>query len=244
MIETVKIELGGNVAGVLTLPKQLKFAGYRTTNELLERAQMKIVRALHSKLHIRGNWLTPGTKYGVNVRFAKRTGVTEGSVGTNADWLLEEEGYNHGVKKVDHGNRGKGIHLAQPDVGNARPTLMSVMPRSQKAGKLLANPQRTKAFKVRTQSGKLIVLQRVGKDASGNILRDSRGHMRIGRKSERKGGTSLVLKAVLRRSVRVPQTQVFIKSGTDALNVRRYGVRYRVNLLEALRTAKMPSSKK
>lgn len=230
------VTVSGDIAGVATLPKQIQFSAYRTTNDLLDRSQTNIIGALKRGLHIRGNWTNPRTKFGVNVVYAKRTSL-EGQVGTAADWLLEEEGYNDGVKKVERGNRGSGTHLAIPDVGNARPSLMSKMPPSQKAGKLLANTKRTKAFKVRSKSGKMLILQRVGESKSGELLRDSRGNLRIGRRSER-AKTKVVLKAVLQRTVRVPEKRIFTKTGVKTMNANHYADRLGKNLIIAFKTAK------
>lgn len=235
----LSITISGDIAGVASLAKQLRFAAYRTTNDLLERSQENIPRALKRGLHVRGNWTDPGNKFGVKVRFAKRSGELAGEVGTAADWLLEEEGYNSGIKKVDQGNRGSGTNLAIPDIGNARPSLMAKMPPSQKAGKLLANTKRTKAFKVRSaRSGKWLVLQRVGQTSAGTLLRDSRGNLRIGRKKERTGGTRVVVKAVLQPRVRVPQTKVFTKTAVKTMNANHYVDRLGKNLRIALKTAK------
>jgi hypothetical protein len=237
---TVTIEVSGAVAGVVTLPKQIQFAAFRTTNDLLERAQTNIDRGLRKGLHIRNNWINPGTRFGINVKFAKKA-TLEGSVGTAADWLLEEEGYNEGVKTADHYSKNAGRtpqNLAIPEVPHARPSITSVMPRGQKAGKLLQNTKRTKAFKVRSKSGKWLVLQRVGQTESGALLRDSRGNLRIGRKSERTGGTKVVLKAVLQPSVRVPQKHIFVDTAVKTLNVNHYGDRFGKNLIFALKSAK------
>lgn len=223
----------------------MHFAAYRTTNDLLERSESNVVRALKGRLHIRTSWLTPGRRFGINARYAKRGQVgkpIEGQVGTAADWLLEEEGYNAGVKKPDTYSRNPGrtpTNLAIPNVGNARPSLLSVMPRGQKAGVLLKNTKRTKAFKVRSKkTGKWIVLQRVGQTSSGDLLRDSRGNLRIGRKSERTGGTKTVVKAVLQPRVKVPQTRVFTTTAVKTMNANHYGARFSANLAQALKTAK------
>jgi hypothetical protein len=232
-----EVIVSGDIAGVVSLPKQIAFAANRTTNDVLKTAQTDIQRGLKRGLHIRNGWTDPRTKFGVNVQFAKK-GELEGSVGTKADWLLEEEGYHGGVKKVDHGNRGSGSNLAIPDIPHARPSISSKMPAGQKAGKLLANTKRTKAFKVRGKNGKWLVLQRVGQTAGGDLLRDSRGNLRIGRKKERTGGTKVVLKAVLQKSVRVPQKQIFTKTGVKSMNVFHYADRFGKNLIVALKTAK------
>lgn len=242
MPKIAEVTISGDIAGVTTLHKQLPFAALRTTNDLLDRSQKNIVRGLKRGLHIRNGWLNPRTKFGVNVQFAKKKDNIEGSVGTAADWLLEEEGYNSGVKKPDHVSPNLGrkpTALAEPIVGTARPTLMSVMPRGQKAGALLKNAKRTKAFIVKSKrNGQRLVLQRVGLDASGKRLKDSRGNLRIGRKSERKGGTEVVLKAVLRPTVRVPQRHIFTETGVKTMNANHYADRLGKNLVTALKTAK------
>jgi hypothetical protein len=153
--------------------------------------------------------------------------------------LLEEEGYHGGVKKVGQGTKPGYITkgLRSRTSATLDHPLSSKMPAGQKAGKLLANAKRTKAFKVRGKNGKWLVLQRVGQTA-GHPLRDSRGNLRIGRKSERTGGTKVVLKAVLQKSVRVPQKQIFTKTGVKSMNVNHYADRFGKNLVVALKTAK------
>lgn len=225
---------------MISLPKQLTFAAYRTTNEVLTNAQKDIPAELKNHLHIRGNWMNPRTRFGINVVFAKRNKL-EGSVGTAADWLLEEEGYHHGVKNASGlpnkaGYTPKGLSI--PNIGNARPSLLAKMPPGQKAGKLLANAKRTKAFIVTSKNGKRIVLQRVGQTSAGELLRDSRGNLRIGRKSERTGGTKVVVKAVLQTRVHVPTPEIFQKTGVRSMNSTQYGLSYGRNLIMALKSAK------
>lgn len=245
----IDIIVTGRVAGVVTLDKQLKFAVKRTVNDLLDVSQRSIIRGLKKGLHIRTHWTDPKTRFGINVSYAKQRNMStlEGSVYTAADWLLEEEGYNSGVKKAEHKpNRAGHIsqNLSVPNIGHARPSLMAIMPASQKAGKLLANTKRSKAFKVRSKrSGKEIVLQRVGVSSSGALLRDSRGNYRIGRKKER-ASTQVVLKAVIERTVRVPEKMIFVRTAKNVMNEAHYVSLFGKNLLKALNTAKMPGAKK
>lgn len=237
----IEIKVSGDIAGVATLPKQITFAASRTINDLLERAQTNVIGELGKGLHIRGNWRTPGTRYGINAKFAKGR-AQEGSIGTAADWLLEEEGFNDGVKRADHFSKNRGgvpSELAQPMIGTARPSLLAKMPPGQKAGKLLQNTKRTKAFIVTSKkTGRRLVLQRVGQTAAGELLRDSRGNLRIGRKKERTGGTRVVLKAALQPSVWVPQKHIFINTAVKTLNAGHFVDRLSKNLINALKTAR------
>jgi hypothetical protein len=238
--QIASVTISGDLAAVITLPKQIQYAALRTTNDLLDRAQTNIVGALKKGLHIRGNWTNPRTKYGINVRFAKKDNL-EGAVGTQADWLLEEEGFHGGVKTATGQSNKAGYipkGLSIPDIGNARPSLLAKMPAGQKAGKLLANAKRSKAFIVRSKNGKRLVLQRVGQTSTGTLLRDSRGNLRIGRKSERTGGTKVVVKAVLQKAVKVPTPHIFVNTGVKTMNVNHYADRLQKNLVNALNTAR------
>jgi hypothetical protein len=234
------VTVSGDVAGVVTLPKQLPFAIYKMLNEVGERAQKNVIAALGHDLIIRNGWTKPGTRYGINLIYAKKARF-EINLYTRADWLLEEEGFHGGVKTPDHASKATGrvpTSLAEPDIPHARPTKQSVMPRSQKAGTLLKNPKRTKAFIVTSKkNGIRLVLQRVGLDDAGTPLRDSRGNYRAGRKKERKG-SKVVVKAILVPSVRVPEKKVFTTTAIKTMNVRHMNLVLSSTIRDALRSAK------
>lgn len=217
----------GDIAGVATLPKQINYAIYRTTNDLLDRAQTNVVNELEQELHIRGQWLRPGTRYGINARFATVKNL-EGSVGTAADWLLEEEGYNAGVKHPDKG----GANLADPDIGNTRFGIEKKVRRDQKPRRLAG------AFVKEGKFGHKVLYQRVQGDDSGNIKRSIKTGRPL-RSRVPKRNTRLVLKYVLRPSVKVPQTQIVVKTATKTMSAGHYYDRFGKNLYTAVKTARI-----
>jgi hypothetical protein len=235
------VEVSGDLAGVYTLPKQITFAALRATNETAEHSQRETVLALKHDLVIRGNWINPKTRYGINVKFAKLTNL-EAEVFTRADWLLEEEGYNSGVKTPDKG----GAHLADPDVQNTRGGIRNKVKASQKARQLLQFASgrssnlatrnlvgATGAFKIKSKSGAELILQRVGATKTGNIKRGKNGQPV---RSRGKNG-KVVLKYVLRKKVKVPQTRIIQKT-VIVMTRRHFHEKYEVNIRKALRTAR------
>lgn len=240
MAQSFEIEVSGDIAGVTTLPRQISFAASRTINDLVDRGQKNAIKQLEEKLYIRGGWLTPGTRYGINATFAK-VNKLEGSVHTAADWLLEEEGFNSGVKRPESGS-----NLTEPDVENTRFGIRKKVRADQKAFRLLAGgdfsnvgnrrlqkkaPSARGAFKVRGKYGGELIYQRVSGSRSVRTGRPLRS--RVDSRN-----TRLVLKYVFHKSVKVPTTRIFTKTVVNVMNIRHFGDRYNVNLLNALKTAK------
>ena len=87
----LKIEVNG-LDGVTrflkSAQKQIAFATSRALNRTaIEVQKQEIGKELPGKLKIRSQWFKPGTKYGVNIRFANKRNL-EAVVGSQAPWLL------------------------------------------------------------------------------------------------------------------------------------------------------------
>lgn len=243
------IQISGDVAGVITLPRQMKFSSGRAINDTLPIAQDNAIGDLDEEYVLRGTWYKPRTKYGINTRNASfRSDQPEGYVFTRADWLLEHEGANRGVKTPESGE-----HLADPEDPVTRGNIRRKFPIAQKAGRLLLNAQGPGSllggkrrrfgrnaghFKIKSKkTGNELIFQRVRKGSDGEIRRNKRGIPIRGRVTG-SGGTTLVLKHVLKKSVKVERKLVFQRSVENTVRVH-YAVRYNSALRGALRGAKI-----
>ncbi len=101
----LKIEVNG-LDGVTrflrSAQKQIAFATSRALNRTaIEVQKQEIGKELPGKLKIRSQWFKPGTKYGVNIRFANKRNL-EAVVGSQAPWLLlvDQGGTKHPPKKA------------------------------------------------------------------------------------------------------------------------------------------------
>lgn len=244
----VSVEVTGDLAGVLSMQKQLNFAASRTINFLIESSQKAVIHDLKDDLYVRGTWITPRTRYGINATYSKPA-TLEGSVHTAADWLLEEEGYNAGVKHTDKG----GTHLAEPDVANTRFGIRKKVRADQKAFRLLAGgsfstlqgklrtktPSSRGAFKVKGKYGGAdLIYQRVAANSAGTGVNRSTRTGRPLRSRVASKNTRLVLKYTLRSTVRVPQTRIFTKAALKVMNIKFFADQFGKNTLKALRTAR------
>jgi hypothetical protein len=227
-----EIDVSGDLAGVLTLPKQINFAASRSINDTLTRTQKAILAELPDDFIIRTGWATPGRRYGINVRFAKPSNL-EGSVGTAADWLLEAEGFHGGVKTPDIGGKS----LANPNIDHTRHGIRNIVARGEKARRLLDNASRTKAFKIKSKkTGAELIMQRIGLDESGNPLVNKRGQYLRGRGKKVK--SKVVLKYVLIKTSKVPYHPVITRNGVVTFRLH-FGSYWRQNFEKAIRTARM-----
>lgn len=243
MPKWAEIKMDGDIAAVITMPRQLRFAARQATIATAQHSQRETIDALEHDLIIRGNWLRPNTRYGINVTF-KKSGDGEASVFTRADWLLEEEGHNRGIKEPDKGGR----HLAQPDVENTRHGIRNKVKAAEKARRLLQFSAgkysnlatrnlvgATGAFKVRTQSGREIILQRVAATKTGQVKRNKQGKPI---RSRGKNG-KVIFKYALRTRVRVPQRKIIQKT-VIGMTKRHFGEYYEIHIRKAFKTAKSP----
>lgn len=246
MASGFQIEVSGDVIGVETLPKQLNFAAGKSLNDTGKFGQDEIIRELDDELILRGTWFKPGTRFGINLKRARFASPTpEAELFTRADWLLEEEGFNRGVKEPE-GHE----HIADPEDANTRGDIRRKFPVPQKAGRLLANAGgrvslktgkligKTGAFIVRPKDkpGLEYIFQRVGTFGKEKSVRKNKfGVILRGRV---KGGNSkLVLKHILKKRVKVDRHFIFQKTAVNTYNVW-YGTYFGRNLALALRTAK------
>lgn len=87
------------------LPKQVQFATLQTVNDCAVAVQkFEIQSQLPSVFTLRSRgspWWKPGTRFGVNVRFATKQ-TLKAIVGSRADWLLKQE---EGGTKTGNGHR-------------------------------------------------------------------------------------------------------------------------------------------
>lgn len=236
------IDTTGDIAGVVTLPKQMLFAATKAVNDTADDSRDNVVILLKRALHVRGNWIKPKTRYGINVTYAKK-GTYESAVHTAADWLLEEEGFHGGVKTAELGH----TNLANPSVENTRHGIENKVKASEKARRLLQFSQgkysnlktknvigRTGAFKIKNKQGVELILQRVGATASGEVKRGKKGQPLRTRGNNGK----VVLKYVLKKSVKVPQLEVF-QHGVIFTTREVFGKNYGKNLVIALKAARI-----
>jgi hypothetical protein len=174
---------------ILRMDRDLLFAAASTLTKLAGMGQDASDIELFNQFHIRRSWWKSANKYGIKIKKATKTDL-ESAVYTQADWLREAEGHAAGVKFPD---RHSG-HLAVPDVAETRHGIQNVVKKTEKASYLLANPQKTRAFKVTTKSGYTLILQRKGG-------RGGRG-----------GKTSkIVTKYIFRNSVKVPHQSAIVE---------------------------------
>lgn len=258
-----EIEVSGDLAGVYGLPRHIKFASAKALNDTGAFAQEEIIRELDVEFEIRGNWPRPKTRFGINKINATFSDVQpEVTLFTRADWLLESEGYNAGVKVAEN-NKGRNEHLADPYDPNTRGAIKNKFPASQKAFTLLAQGQgnfigtnadgtrkRGRGFrppkgivhiKPKGLPGVEYIFQRVGVRSQvgigpGAFSRLSKKGVPV--RGSRKGGSILVLKHVLKKSVKVEQPKVFQRTAINTYRVW-YPTYLGRNLTLALRTAKL-----
>jgi hypothetical protein len=192
------VQTGGDFRKILTIEKQIRFAGASTLTKLAGMSQDAADVALHANFHVRRAWWKHTNRFGIKIKKATRADL-ESAVYTAADWLLEAEGHAAGVKVPDK-HAG---HLAVPDVNETRHGIMKVVSKREKARYLLANPQQTRAFKVTTKSGYTLILQRKGGKGG-----------RGGKKSK------IVTKYIFRDRVKVPHHSVIVEPTIRTVNTQ------------------------
>jgi hypothetical protein len=240
-----EISVTGDVAGVITLPKQIKFAGAKSLNDTGRQSTTDAGEEFKRELHIRRDWIRPKTRFGINIVQAKFAApIPEAVIFTRADWLLEEEGFNRGVKEPDKG----GEHLAIPEDENIRGSITNVVPAARKARRLLAGSQgrvslktgkligKTGAFILNAKDGRTFIFQRIGTDAQGEIKKNKKGVPLRGR--VRRGASQLILLYTFKKHVTVPRLYILQKSVENTYKVH-YADYFSINLSGALRGAKI-----
>lgn len=149
----IQIKLNGieDVARLIkNVNKQVAFAASRALNQTAIKVQEhEVTQELPQSLKLRSQWFRPRTKFGVNIKFARKTNLVA-VVGSQADWLkLVDKG---GTKKPS----GKAIAIPTSNIDTSRPRRKADKPRN-----ILKQP---KAFVAVMSSGKAGIFIRVGKE--------------------------------------------------------------------------------
>lgn len=108
-----RVEVSGDVRGVLTLDEQIIYAAARALTKSAQQSQDAAVDAIRHTFTTRGSWYLPSNRFGVRITHATKERL-EAAVKTAADWLIPHE---TGEDKVAKGGR----LLAIPMVGRGRP---------------------------------------------------------------------------------------------------------------------------
>lgn len=217
---TVEIEgldaLRGNLR--INIPKQIQFATMQTVNDCALAVQKFEIRSQLPSvftLRTRGSpWWKPGTRFGVNVRFATKQ-TLKSIVGSRADWLLKQE---EGGTKT-----GKGHRLAIE--AGARPSESSVLTAALKPRQLL----RRRGDVSTTRSGKSKTAR---SDGRGFIIQTKSGPAIFTRQ-----GGALKLMYMLENSAKIPAILNFYNSGKD-LVVSIYSKTFNQRFRAAVATAR------
>jgi len=156
MAITVRVTgLDRALRGVKNAPRQIRYAATLAVNETAKALQQHTISTLLPSaftLRSRGApWWKPGTRYGFNIRFARRTQPEPFAIlGSRADWLyLQEEG---GTKTASSGRS-----LAVPQIGTARKSPGAYIQRWAKPANLL---RRDIAFTQSGRRGRLLFTRR------------------------------------------------------------------------------------
>ena len=133
-----------------SINRQVAFAASKALNATAIKVQdHEVKHELPDNLKLRGKWFTPRTKYGVNIKFARRDNLVA-VVGSMANWLgLVDTG---GTKTPPR----TALAIPTSNIDTSRPRR-----KADKPGQLLKN---NKAFIAVTKSGNAGVFIRVGKE--------------------------------------------------------------------------------
>lgn len=136
-----------------TMGKQLPFATALALTRTIQDAQTDVVSDLPNEFTLRGSWFKPRTKFGINIRPAKKDNLVA-YIGTNAPWIeIQEEG---GKKKP----AGKMLAIPTANI-RKKPTQRIGL------GRLPRKLKRT--FVINTKSGP-VLFQRKGKGKRSKIF--------------------------------------------------------------------------
>lgn len=201
------------------LPKQVRFATMQALNDTAKAVQThEVGTQLPSKLTLRSKgspWQKPGTRYGVNIKFATKASLVA-IVGSQADWLkFQEEG---GTKS------GSGGHRLAIESG-ARPSETAVLTQAIKPRALLRQAGSTYT----TRRGTVRTARRSGK---GFIINTRSGQAIFIRESG-----ALKLMYMLEQSASIPPILKFFESGKDVVS-QTYQATFDRRLSAAIATAK------
>ena len=136
------------IATLQNVQKQVAFASSKAINRVaVEVQKAELSGELKNKLKLRGQWFKPGTKYGVNVRFASKVNLVA-TVGSQADWLKLVE---HGGTKTPP-KKALAVPSENIDTSVRRKT-------AEKPARLL---KRKVGFKIKSKNGKAAIYIRDG----------------------------------------------------------------------------------
>jgi len=200
------------------LPKQIQFATMQAINDTAVAVQkFEVEKQLPSKFTLRSRgaaWWKPGSRYGINIRFASKAKLIA-IVGSLADWLkLQEEG---GIRRTS------GHRLAIES--GARPNERSVLPAAVKPRVLLR--QAGQSYK--TRKGIERTAKRSGKGFEMNT--------KSGPAIFTRDGGGLKLMYMLKASARIPAILNFFLSAKTLVETT-YQQTFNKRLSAALQTAK------
>lgn len=104
----------GNLAGLLTLAKQIPFAAAWAATATVREAQQKVIRTIQETFITRNPWFAPSNYFGIHYKQATAEDPSA-ELSTNAYWLLPHE---EGALKQPHDGQFLAIPTAdiQPDI--------------------------------------------------------------------------------------------------------------------------------
>lgn len=134
-----------------TVNRQVAFAASKALNKTAEAVQKhEVTRELPDHLKLRGQWWKPRTKYGVNIKFARKNNLVA-VVGSQADWLrLVDTGGTKTPPKT-------ALAIPTKNIPHEKPLRVA-----DKPGPLL-HRKTSKAFKIVAKSGVKGIWIREGK---------------------------------------------------------------------------------
>jgi hypothetical protein len=183
------------------VPKQIRYATMQTVNDCALAVQkFEIEKQLPDKFTLRSKsvpWWRPGTRYGINIRPYATRATLRAAVGSQADWLKDQE--QGGIRRANG-------HRMAIEAG-ARPNETAVLTSQLKPRKLLARVGNVTV----TKTGKQRVTRRNGK---GFIIQTKSGPAIFIRKDGQ-----LKLMYMLEAQARIPAILQFFESGKKVVNL-------------------------
>ncbi|MBE0672638.1 MAG: hypothetical protein IH588_18840 [Anaerolineales bacterium] len=134
---------------IFNLEKQIRYAGAVALTRTAQEVQAAAIANIRREFTVRGSWLRTGGRFGVGIQRATKDNL-QAVVENRAPWL---EAHEEGEVRTP---RGQHFAIAQPGV---RRTKTEVIAKAQRPTRL------KRAFKIETDSGVPLLLQRVGRGA-------------------------------------------------------------------------------
>ncbi|MBE0568367.1 MAG: hypothetical protein IH577_01645 [Deltaproteobacteria bacterium] len=148
----IKVDIQGLEAttkNIFNIEKQVRYAGAVALTRTAQEVQAATIANIRRDFTVRGSWLRAGGRFGVGIQRATKDNL-QAVVENRAPWL---EAHEEGETRTP---RGQHFAIAQPEV---RRTKTEVIAKAQRPTRL------KRAFKVETDSGVPLLLQRVGRGA-------------------------------------------------------------------------------